>query len=358
MTTEKENENNGNESGQRLPTDTRSSGGRIRSFPQGYSKHSGLSAGVPNSKQNDVRVDGGSGGLSETGKTSPASDTKGSGKHSVERDGIVERVDRGSQQSDRGVRNSTTNNSNNATGQEAVGATRTRIGNGGKTVVRKLLQEQLDETPRQGASIPVDTSGDSPASSVLDIDTRSSFKLSEDVEIIPTRMLEREIERNQSADNEIELSDDVRITSAPPLPKKKGRPSTKNSPIKTEDATTTVIPAKPFKFEKEIRQQLNEVIEYAFTTLDLLVDYGLGVDTSQVDIWALGDGEADVFVRILERRAARSAFVRDTIVPKMLQGRDYLEAGMIVAPRAITTVKQIVENGGIKPHIVHKKEEA
>lgn len=209
---------------------------------------------------------------------------------------------------------------------------------------------------------------ESPLPSVLDLDTKSSMKLNHDVEIVPTKMFEREIVRNQERSPEIEVPPNmtewgtIEPESAKP-PKSsgkngRGRPAKESAVnvIKTEKADTVIIPAKPFKFEKEVRQQLSEVIQYGTQLLDLGIDYGLGVDTQLIPIWQLTEEQAEVFVRILERRAARSEIIRDKVVPKMLEGRDYLEAGMIVVPKAGATIKAIVDNGGIKPKFIKRKE--
>ena len=176
--------------------------------------------------------------------------------------------------------------------------------------------------------------------------------LSKEVEIVPTRMLERDMEKAQAqADREETI-----IHEAPPLPKRgRGRPSNQER-IRTENATTIVEPAKPYKFEKAVREQLLDVVVWSSKTIDMGIDYGLGVDTADAPIWTLQPEDADVIVRILERRAARSAFVRDTVVPKMLEGRDYLEAGILLAPRFVTTVQAVVDNGGVKPRLFKKRE--
>ena len=332
------------------PTSSESSGGRIRHFPQGFSKHNRERTTDTRSGQSEVRINERNSELHEGGKASPPSHDKGNGRYRVGTDGVAEFSSRPAEQSNRRVRNSATNNSNNATGQGHP--KRTKIpttGGSSKINDRELLQEQLVEEDS------------TPLPSILDLDTQKGLNLSQDVEIIPTRMIEREVLKNQEREVTNENSNEFGMGySSNPTPEKRnvGRPKKKagkGSTIKSEDAPTTVEPAS-YKFDKEVREQLLEVFKYGSKALDLGIDYGLGVDTETLPIWELSDEQADVFVRILERRAARSKTVRDVVVPKLLAGRDYIEAATIVIPKAGATIKAIVDNGGIKPHIGPKKE--
>lgn len=121
--------------------------------------------------------------------------------------------------------------------------------------------------------------------------------------------------------------------------------------ISSSKSTKIVKPVEPYKFDAQTREQLTEFYVWTSKGLDMAVDYGLGVDTSELPIWELSEADAEVFVRILERRAARNDYVRDVIVPKLLASRDYIEATILLGPRFAATVQGVVENGGIHPHI-------
>ncbi len=110
-------------------------------------------------------------------------------------------------------------------------------------------------------------------------------------------------------------------------------------------------PLGPFIFPPDISAKLAEVFVWYFMAVDLGCSLGLGIDTATAPIWAITIDEAMSFVRILERRAESNPIIPQKIVPQLLASRDYFEAGIILAPRFVATVRAVVEGGGIKPRL-------
>lgn len=326
---------------------TRPSGGRIKPFPKGFARSGGVSEIISASERGEIRESIGSGKLPSTGTDSTPSNAPRNTSNS-------EPVTRGSrrrvpsaEQFNRRIRNSAGDNTDSTVSAEHHSpATGTGTRSGSQTVSEGLLQERVNDTPNFNVAV----------------ETKTSLSLPQDGEVVPTAMLQRELSSTQERHVPILIED----TPREPFPKEDvvefttpPRPHAKPQSTKNKNKNQTAPPAKQaetikvevdFKFDKATFKALVEWFVWTSKGVDLGVDYGLGVDTSLIPIWEMDDKEAEVFVRILERRAGTSETIRDVVVPKMLASRDYIEAGMILAPRFGATVQSVVQNGGVHPH--------
>lgn len=293
--------------------------GRLKDFPKGFSRSARFSENPSGGQSGSIAELQRTGELSASGANGIASVHRTSDGNGRRDNGNYQRIAQSTQQFDSGIRNSTGNYSNLATRPQTSRTTGTTTRTVASSIPGELFQEQLEEE-----------------SSFLGIETKGTLNIPEEGIVVPTRMMQRELD---AAERKLEDS------PVSPLPlKKKGRPASKKG--KTE----IIKPNVPYKFDTVTHDHLIEWFVWTSKGLDLGIDYGLGVDTSVLPIWEFSPDDAEVFVRILERRAAASEYVRDTVVPKLLASRDYIEAGILVAPRFIATVQGVVEIGGPKPH--------
>lgn len=296
----------------------------IRPFPKGFTRSGGLSQDFGPGAGDSVGESVGVSELPSPGTDSTRSNASGNNGRGGFTPTTPRRIESTPRQSIRGIRDSAGDNPSYAIGTTSTDGTEdSRAGNGISSVDEGLSQQGIG------------------------IETKSSLlNLPETISIEPTAMLQRELKKA------VEQEPEQAPIMVEERPQPIMRPSTPARPTPLpQKKSETVKPLVAYKFSKEVKEQLTEWFVWASKGMDLGVDYGLGVDTSLVPLWELNEEEAGVFVRILERRAGRSEMIRDTVVPKILESRDYIEAGIILAPRFITTVQTIVEQGGPKPHI-------
>lgn len=103
---------------------------------------------------------------------------------------------------------------------------------------------------------------------------------------------------------------------------------------------------KSFLEDKELLGQVVEGIQVGFKGLDLLADYGLGVN----GVWELDDNEAEVLARVLLRRADKGDKAALKTIQAMRDNIDLFQAAMVVIPRVGITIKEVAKNGA-KPHV-------
>ena len=309
-----------------------SSLGSIKHFPAGFSRSQRFSEGSGGSAEGPAREHVGHGELSPGGTSSTSSGDRASNGDSGQRASSARRGNQRSKFPDRGIRNTARNHGNDATIPQTIGIERNGTGSSGTNFTS--IHEQLSQEQLVAPLIETHTPLDLPVEGVIE----------------PTKMLQREMDKGETA---IVIGDGAEDVPAFAAPETKSAPK-KSKPVKGK-SPVVVQPGEDFKFDKQTRVQLTEWFVWTSKGIDMGVDYGFGLDTEMIPIWELTEEDADVFVRILERRAGRSEYVRDTVVPKMLASRDYIEAGMLLAPRFIATVKGVVDQGGPKPHIPGKR---
>ena len=253
--------------------------------------------------------------------------------------GVDRQIDSASQLTDRGIRDSASDHGHDAR-QAPIdpGTTHPTDRASGQAELSGLLE----------SGVTVDSIGG--FASITD----SLPTLPQEAEIFPTKMLEKELAKIEASTND----DDDALQSIELVPMPIMEPveqtETKKAKAKTKIGNEKKIVPGVYKFSSTVRQQLIDIFVVASELQDLAIDKLIGVDTSIIPIWKMEENEAEVFVRILERRAARNEKVRDEVVPAILAAQDYLEATMIIAPRTIATVQAIVENGGIKPNLMQR----
>ena len=252
--------------------------------------------------------------------------------------GFDRQIDSASQFVDRGIRDSTSDH--------GYDARQTRI-DPGTTHTTDRASGQAELSGLSEPWVTVDSIGG--FASITD----SLPTLPQEVEIFPTKMLEKELAKIEASSNDDDALQSIELIPMP-IMEPVEQPETKKAKAKTKIGNEKKIVPGVYKFSPTVRQQLIDIFVVASELQDLALDKLIGVDTSIIPIWKMEENEAEVFVRILERRAARSEKIRDEVVPAILAAQDYLEATMIIAPRTIATVQAIVENGGIKPNLIQR----
>lgn len=321
----------------------------IRPWPKDLATSGGVREALSTSRRNQVSEPIGSGELLSSGTGGPTSNASRDPNNSQHTPRGTRRSRPVTEQFNRRVRDTAGDNGNptqsaepNAPAQDAG------TGSGSESLHRRLLQEGLNAPVPNFAPVMVETS--------------TKLNLPENGQVEQTAMLQRQLssvqERTVSAEPLPEDLGARNVVPPNPLPRGPGRPpgsTKKNQQNKTQE---TAPPKKPetisvvpdYKFDKATFKALVDWFVWSSKGVDLGIDYGLGIDTSLIPIWELDEKEAEVFVRILERRASTSEYVRDVVVVKMLASRDYIEAGLILAPKFGATVQAVVEQGGPKPH--------
>lgn len=88
--------------------------------------------------------------------------------------------------------------------------------------------------------------------------------------------------------------------------------------------------------------RLIEGVKVCGQIADLGVQYGLGI---RPGIWQLDDSEAEVFARILARRADKGNAQAVEQLENLVEYADYIRAATIGIDKTIQTVKEVKEHG-------------
>ena len=211
----------------------------------------------------------------------------------------------------------------------------TEFGGSSKTDIRGMVQEGIES-----ASIPL-----------LPLETKTTIDLPVEADITFTKMLEKELEQFLSlappespinvVTNPDPIEQPVTIFNAPVVA------NTKTSP-KQQQSTGT------YTFDKQTTEELIEVIMWVYDGIDAGLFYGTGIDTKTLPIWHINESQAKMRVRILEKRAAKNQTVREVVIPKLLEFKDYV--GLIIedTPKALATAYELLQNG-IHPQFGRKE---
>ena len=184
---------------------------------------------------------------------------------------------------------------------------------------------------------------------ILALDT-SSFKLPEEAYVVKTAMAVREEKSSPFPDDQETQEEDFSPPSSP-KPKSKAKTSVANATV------TSDSPRKPYKMDAVTRDQLEDMFIWLYQAMDELSYYGMGVDTKTLPIWQISKEQAATRVRILERRAQRDDRMKDVVIPWLLDTRDYMEVTIEDVPKLFATIKEVIENGGIHPQFIKRKDQ-
>lgn len=336
---------------------------RIRDFPRGFTP-SGNGTGSQFPVGTDATpVDVGDSGISTSGTTGNASLD---GRPSPDDNGLGTNNRRNSRRkgfTTTGVSDPAGDNPSDATPTEPTIRIRTDNAYNGPSTEEQIRPVSSGLIERSlTRSLPSDSYPQSGIQSLLDIDS-SVINLPEQAYVEKTKMAMREESSLQDIPDTAEYEDDWTIT--PPKPQmitssqtgstsknKKNKNAEKSQPQPSTGSNQTIV---SFKFDKATTEQLTELFVWAYDAMDKLSFFGLGVDTETIPIWAITEKQAGARVRILERRAARSQHIREVVVPKLLDSRDYIEVAIEDGPKIIEVIREVITNGGIKPSFNAKR---
>ena len=269
------------------------------------------------------------GGIGELEAVNEPTIKRGAGATRIESRPITShrRDNSDSQFVDSGVRNATSHYSGNEEQGNRSTNRSTEFGTNSETNVRGMVQEGITSE-----SIPL-----------LPLETKTIMDLPAEVDITFTKMLEKELEQfltqpvTESTINVISNSDPIEqpvtVFNTPVFANTKTAPAKQSSSISN------------FKFDKQTNEELTEIILWVYDGIDAGLFYGSGIDTKTLPIWRINESQAKMRVRILEKRAAKNQVVREVVIPKLLEFKDYIGLAIEDIPKLITTAYELLQNG-------------
>ena len=329
----------------------------IRDFPAGFTPGARSGESADASGRNSASINVGSGGISPAGTGSPT----GTGEH---RDGSggksgtdKPRNRRSPRLIDSGISDSAANHTSDAApendGRAASGSTTPRTATSTEKQLHPLPVSELVNLPlitperKLVSEVLKDNIPETSPDTILALDT-SPLKLPEEAYVVKTAMAVR--------------ADATTPTFEPEPESEYEPPAVFNKAKGKAKASTTSTPAEPqkknipYKMDSVTRDQLEDMFVWLYQAMDELSYYGMGVDTKTLPIWQISKEQAATRVRILERRAQRDDRMKDVVIPWLLDTRDYMEVTIDDVPKLFATIKEVIENGGIHPQFVKRKD--
>lgn len=163
---------------------------------------------------------------------------------------------------------------------------------------------------------------------------------------------ERSLEKSAETRSEFDADDSERTSGADSVieisvegtPKRgRGRPR-KNEPAKPRKTK------KKYSEDKSLMERLVDGVKVCGDIADMVSSYGLGI---RPGIWKLNDFQAEVFARILARRADRGSAAAIEQIENIVDWADYVTATGIGIEKMVETIMEVREHG-INPFFLAK----
>lgn len=125
-------------------------------------------------------------------------------------------------------------------------------------------------------------------------------------------------------------------------PKKRGRPRKADGQPDREPAKPRKPAKKKYSEDKALMERLIEGVKVLGDIADMCVHYGMGI---RPGIWKMNDFQAEVFARILARRADAGNAAAIEQLENVVDWADYVAAAGIGIEKIVETVMEVKENG-------------